>query len=1066
MDFFPIPLFPAEGLGGSVITCVWVGVFVVSFFNLRFGWVLTGLVVPGYLVPLLLLKPWSVLAIVIEASVTYLLVWLFSERLSRFGGWSSLFGRDRFFALIVSSIAVRLLFDGLIFPAVGEQLNRYYGLSFDYVNNLHSFGLIIVALIANLFWKPGYGRGMFTLVVTVGLSFLIIRYGMMEFTNFSMGNIQYVYEDLASSILAGPKAYIILICTALIASRMNLHYGWEYNGILIPSLLALQWYEPSKILITFVEAFIILGLAHYLLRIPWLAHAHIEGARKVLLFFNISFAYKWVSSLLLVTFLPAIKVTDAFAFGYLLSSLMAIKMHDKAIIGILTRATLQTSLTAVLLASLIGYGLSWLPAPQLFFSPASPVAAVPATTMDDEPLLSLLRKQKVVIYKRLQKSAIKRPTLIELQGFEAGIKLLNRFRSSANEEFLSEAKQVLDHVGYGVQRVQGRYLLLTENKDAQGRGIYVIDLKSEGTMLLEVPAPADERGSLDSGAWLFTRFNGQALAIGGTYSGSSMNDVSNVLHARQSFFYIFHKHMSHGNVLQVRAYSEDNIAQLFGSDTTAGIRSSLWVKNKLPEAINLRQLQQMTGDFDVLWRTTPMTNRLRDLEYGGVAELFLNQEDQRSLLASTFSEDETLLTEEHLQRIDGYLQDWLLSGKERFAQRGSNDYQPPEPEQLLYLDEEVLSPLIRLIYAPPSAQMEARLNAISAAASVLDYRLIRYRHMRSGDEFLILEENVESPKRRYWGTVVFRLGTAENYMIQVPRPLYERNSFEFGVFMFERLKARALVYAGANPLANAGGEADTSRVENVANVFNLVTQVILRDMPANQPALVIHSRAFGLREQGRQSQADALLAFSDGITQESQLPALGQGLTVFLDQSQLAYELVNGSEATAGYEVTGLPQSLYMEPIADKFFSILWLSPVSRRSYQQQTNNMTQENQFRALAINTIEAYLPEYLHGSRHASGGISPALAKLLSTYLATQDIVSLRKIQQDWPNYKLQRLIDLDSRQAYLLIADQRGVFIVINLNPRNTELHVKAGHRDDVLNRFINSGAAWLEFEDAP
>ena len=49
---FPIELFPPGALSASVITTVWVGVFVVAFFNLRFGWVLSGLVVPGYLAPL------------------------------------------------------------------------------------------------------------------------------------------------------------------------------------------------------------------------------------------------------------------------------------------------------------------------------------------------------------------------------------------------------------------------------------------------------------------------------------------------------------------------------------------------------------------------------------------------------------------------------------------------------------------------------------------------------------------------------------------------------------------------------------------------------------------------------------------------------------------------------------------------------------------------------------------------------------------------------------------------------------------------------------------------------
>jgi len=155
---FPLEIFPQSSLAVSVITTVWVGVWVVAFFNLRFGWVLSGLVVPGYLAPLVLIKPWSAGVILLEGIVTYLLVWGYSEFFGRRGWWDSLFGRDRFFALILVSVAVRILFDGLLLPEAGAMLERA-GYLFDYRNNLHSFGLVIVSLVANQFWKTGVVRG-------------------------------------------------------------------------------------------------------------------------------------------------------------------------------------------------------------------------------------------------------------------------------------------------------------------------------------------------------------------------------------------------------------------------------------------------------------------------------------------------------------------------------------------------------------------------------------------------------------------------------------------------------------------------------------------------------------------------------------------------------------------------------------------------------------------------------------------------------------------------------------------------------------------------------------------
>jgi len=423
---FPLNLFPQGALSSSVITTVWVGVFVVAFFNLRFGWVLSGLVVPGYLIPLLLIKPWAVLAILIEGISAYYLVWFFSEFLSRYGHWSALFGRDRFFGLILASIVTRVAFDGWLLPLLGEGLQGF-GIVFDYRNELHSLGLVVVALMANQFWKTGVLKGLFPLLMSLFFTWLIVRYVLMEFTNFGLGSVSYMYEDLAASILASPKAYIILVTTAFVASRMNLRYGWDFNGILLPALLALQWYEPLKILISFVEAFIILWLAIAVLKLPMFANASMEGARKLLLFFNISFIYKILLSYVLLYFLPEIKISDYFAFGFLLSTLLAIKMHDKGIAIRMTRATLQTSMVSILIASVLGFFLTLLPELNPWKEKDDFNAAL-STLQSSETLVPRISKLKPDIYRgRLEEISVPLPQ--EVDQFSEGISQLLLYRS-------------------------------------------------------------------------------------------------------------------------------------------------------------------------------------------------------------------------------------------------------------------------------------------------------------------------------------------------------------------------------------------------------------------------------------------------------------------------------------------------------------------------------------------------------------------------------------------------------------------------------------------------------------
>ncbi|MCY4044731.1 MAG: poly-gamma-glutamate biosynthesis protein PgsC/CapC, partial [Cellvibrionales bacterium] len=335
---------------------MWLGLFVVCFFNLRFGWVLSGLIVPGFLVPLMMAKPFGAWVIFIEAIVTYAIV----------RGWANacrmlnvyeVFGRDRFFALVLVSVIVRLGFEKLLIPFAEKLIASYSATPMDLSTPLQSFGLIIIALIANTFWKPGLVRGASSTLVIIVITWCLVD-ALSSWTNFNISHLSYMYDDLSGSIDASPKAYIILLMAAYIASRMNARFGWEYNGILIPSLLALQWYHPESLVITLVETLIIYALAKIVLSVPQVAKWDITGARQILVFFNIAFFYKLSLAYFFQFFYPENSVTDYFAYGYLLSTLLAIKMHEKAVVTRIIRSVLETSLSAVVLASLVGFGMT------------------------------------------------------------------------------------------------------------------------------------------------------------------------------------------------------------------------------------------------------------------------------------------------------------------------------------------------------------------------------------------------------------------------------------------------------------------------------------------------------------------------------------------------------------------------------------------------------------------------------------------------------------------------------------------------------------------------------------
>lgn len=1068
-----LPLFP-NALANSVITTVWIGVWVIAFFALRFGWSLSGMVVPGYLTPLLLVKPVSACVVIVEGVVTYLLVYGFSERLSRLGGWCSLFGRDRFFAVILVSVAVRLTGDSWVWPWVGEHWNEYFQQNFDYRNNLYSFGLIIVALIGNSFWKTGLRAGALPIAVAVGSTYLIVRYGLLELTNFSIGNLSYTYDDLAISLLAAPKAYIVLLTAAWVASRMNLFYGWDFNGIMIPSLIALQWYQPIGILASGIEILIILVLVRLLLKIPVVSRLHWEGPREILLFFNVSFAYKMAIGWLLPMVWPTLQVVDVFGLGYLLTSLIAMRMHNQEIVARVARATLQTSLIAVGIASLAGFALTLLPSPQQW-TDTTPDAAAAIQTLD-RPLMELLGEDRVSLKWTRPTGTAPSPTLNELAAFKTGMERLRNYLKTGDAATLASAVQPLRQAHYEITIDQQRYVFLRERAPANGWGSYVLDRRAPGQLLVEIPAPLDEPGASAAGGWLFDRLGGQALAMAGTRRNINPNRSLDVLTDRQTVFQVFHDVMARRDVLQVRGYTSESIGAL-APEIAGAYRAGeaqpptlLWVKGKLPPGLNLATLKRFIGDVDSRWASAPMANRQQESTVDGFAELFLNRSNLRRLIAratvSGFADAPLKVGE---LRINGYLQEWLLASTGLIADRGTNVYRPPSAEELLYFDEEILSPLLDALRNDhhqnvwTAAGLEG-LRAIAGSAEAIGYHLLRYQHRYSGREYVVLAEDEAPATRRYWGSYVFRLGEPSGYMVQVPHPLFEVNAFEYGLSLFDELQGDTLLLAGAHPEANLDGSSDVLNPDHARSVFSLVNQVVLREA-GRRSLLGVAVRTYSVTPDAAPPPVDVLLSWSNGMQQLASVGPLGQGLLKRLRMDGLSYQMLTGSAYAAGLHIGGIPQTRYLTAAKDKELALLWLSPLAKIGYRQQSDNISQQAQFDAVAIPTVHEDLRQRIAGLT-AANGLPPAdWQAALRAYMERRDIVDLQQLRA-WREYSYQRVIDRDTQMAFLLVFDERQrLRLVANLNPRQPDVRMTAGRPPSVadIEAFKAAQAGWLMLE---
>lgn len=1002
---FPLEVFPYASLSSSVTTTVWIGVLVIAVFNLRLGWVLSGLVVPGYLVPLVIVKPWSATIIVIESIVVYACVYFISEFLSGLSRWSSLFGRDRFFALIIVSVLVRLGFDVMLIPSIGDWLNSSFGIQFDYRNQLQVFGLIIVSLMANQYWKTGLARGLFVLGVTLGITWLIVRFGLMELTNFSIGSLRFMYEDIASSLLASPKAYIILLTTAFICSRLNLRYGWDFNGILLPSLLALQWFAPYKILASFVEAYVILIIARALLKLEYFKQINMEGARLMLLFFNISFAYKMALGFVMPTIAPDFKVSDSYGFGYLLATLLALKMHEKDIVGRVSRVTLQASGIAIVFASLIGFSLTFVGPLLVKPTTLTPLQQVSEPAPVEGTLEALMLAERVNMYSAYLAATPTRPTAVEYNDIHNAFRALKRYLSAGVHDDYQLAVNLLSGAGFKIRLVEQRHMIVSDAVPRRGWGVYLVNLAPNAKLHYQLPYALGDDNAIGSAIALFSRLGGSTLAISGIppvdgsrYDYDPLLDNLNVYH-------LFHS-----------VFARHDVVQLLPAEAS-GPTSRMVVNSQLPNDLNLSDLKSLIGGFELAWRDDRRINMQRDTAQGAFVSLTLSPDADAQL--SGFDADEAMgvVSTQSLQAlIHGHYEAAL-----EISTGAANPQHAPSLSELLYLDREIVTPLIHIVEAEYSGGAlsvsgRRRLQAVARAASAIGYQLTWHRDRTSmSPTHLILAENPAFAARG-WGAAIFRLRHGNDYVVSVPRPHSHVGSVEVGMRLFERLEARAMVQVVNEALLPA---VDRPAKEATA-LSELVNQVVMREL-ADRPVMTIMPRAMAFETQAGRQDKDALLAFDNGEHRWTQLDdPLVAGLIQELKREGLDVGLVDGQPENVGYEASWLPESRYTSAATDKRVAILWLAPRVRFGLAVSSGDQ-QHAAFAALGIpiktGEFDAIVDQH---AANDAGSVPKALTETVESYLVNRDIVTLQAIRERWPQYLLEYFFDTDTRQGFLLLS----------------------------------------------
>ncbi len=554
--FVVLPIFPENGLANSVTPPVLIGLTFSTFFAETLGWNFSGLIVPGYLAPIFIVRPMSGLVIIFEALIAYIVLRILSDGFSRYRIWTRFFGQDAFFALFCISILVKCLVEGPFQPALGAFAGRFFPGVMDYRNALHSTGLIAVPLMANIFWRHGLRRNILPTFTVMGLTYLFVRHILLPYTNFSVNQFELLYSKMAINFVESPRYYFILLMGVTLASHNKYRYGWAYHGMLIPALLGIAWLTPVKILTTFFEAGVVLFAGRILVQSRLMKNMTVEGPRKLLLLFSISFALKMLIGFTAAGLYPGFQASDLYGFAYILPALLAMEMWPGRYFVKVARVTIQTAFIAALTGLIACFAFQ-----QVLPTETENVHDIPgnitsthakrkSTKAVKSVKMELLPWLNQVVENNLEYGCRHRPyKLRELSGIDSDIlkplmKKLSRKKFFEPHRVMIKAlrKYKLKLVRLTDPGTKETFYILMETDPKRYSGIYLFRLGKAAPLVLEVPQPLTEFCTLEMAEMLFRDLHARGLYISGT---SRRRDVSEFdvthLEYRRSLFQLAHQ---------------------------------------------------------------------------------------------------------------------------------------------------------------------------------------------------------------------------------------------------------------------------------------------------------------------------------------------------------------------------------------------------------------------------------------------------------------------------------------------------------------------------------------------
>lgn len=1096
---FVLDLLPARGLDQSMLLPVLVGLLVVLFFTEVFGWVFAGAVVPGYLASVFVIQPVTGAIVVVESLATLALALAVARWLSRSDAWTRFFGRERFFLILALSLLVRMHSHAWFAPwAIGE-LDLILGTDLEPEQEFFSVGLVLVPLTANMLWKPRLARGLTQLGVEVGVTYLIVVWILLPYTNLSLSSVELTYENAAVNFVAHAKAHIILLCAAWLAAQFNLSYGWDFNGILVPALLALLWLTPLKLLATLVEAVIVLYLTRGFLALPGIRHLDFEGPRKIVVVFGLAFLWKLALGFSLSPIFPELKISDTYGFGYLLSSLLAVKMLGrKSLRGVLLPSVLASA-GGFALGSLVGFGLD-LVAP--VEAPQRELVQLESTRLSRSPVGAA-----AVMHMEAAQGPSPEPAsqaeLDRLRRFWGGVERWSEGEAAGEGGPSSaELRSLGAELGLRVERVGDHRSGPTPRPGSidarERRGWYAIVEQS----------PEHRRGW--PGALIVPGAPGPVLVVPMPQSDGPVAEAAVVMCKRiecRAVLIAGREQARPGTIFQPRPLEQAIAA--FAEHPKIILRADL-APDQAAQGGHLVTLNEGPGfvapwpKYSLDYEHRPLSVELPDTDSSVVLARATPGLFEAEFVAGLADFDPPKRHAEAPQLGEALEPADLLAALERMREdreapdRQGAAYRRPSAAELLVIEQQIVAPLLAWIDEPSAASIAS----IRAWARLIDYELVGFGDCELDEpggpprsECLVMLRDLGAPISSGWGTLVLRPQAGEDLLLEVPRPNRELETWRVGAELWQASQGRALLIAGADgqPDAIAAQAGDDRREDalglrpklgpnpvlagNLETPFQAMHQAVERSKAGGFEAPLVQVRGIASH---RQVDAELVLGIGrpapmDAGTCRDQLRDRLAALVAPWGRCQLA----DGSQELYLLTGAGVPQIEYSRELAHRELRVLWLSAGLRERFDDRQAPAHEAN-LRALGLelgprSELEALVgelpieglpelegPEELEQEEARAGveGYEAAITEAVS-FAETDNlhaIAALRARVEAAPDLRLEAGQGQDWGRPFLLIElveDDAGRRALISLDHR---LH---GRRRLAWPALAEAGSAGLE-----